>query len=447
MNTIPWTGLHAGDSADRRRPRSSPRSIHTRWHRVRCAGLGLSVAVLALTARGQNETTTATDAAGASSSAPVTVAPVQSYGTQVVSPLAPAVAATPAGAPLQWGSVAVRPHLAYRMLYGDGIQSNPGEPVTTAIQTIAPGVLFGWATHWTLDYTPTWTLYSNRAFRNTLDHAADLAGGAAYGDWNFHLSQGYVSESPPLVETGAQTKQELWSTALQAIYHYGDRFVFDATVSQNVRFAEGFTDTREWSTLDWLHNRVSQRLDTAVGIGWGYVDVSPGPNMTYVRPQAQIAWRSTDKISFSLRGGYENRKLNSHNAADLNNPTYGASIQYQPIETTALTLGAARDVTTSYFAGQVTKSTGWNASLQQRLLQVLNLTVSFARQTSTYVATTDTVAASRDDRTDSLDVRLGTTVLRRGTVAILYQYRHNSSTDAGFRFSSRQIGIDFGYRF
>jgi len=132
--------------------------------------------------------------------APIGGTPVVPSGNAVPNPIA-------AGPLAQWGPVSVRPHLVYRLTYGDGIQSSLGQPVTTGIQAISPGILLGLGSTWTLDYTPTWTLYSNRAFKDTLGNAADLHGDTAYGDWTFGFSQNYSRSSLPLVETGQQTEQ------------------------------------------------------------------------------------------------------------------------------------------------------------------------------------------------------------------------------------------------
>ena len=53
---------------------------------------------------------------------------------------------------------------------------------------------------------------------------------------------------------------------------------------------------------------------------------------------------------------------------------FGASVQYQPVETTTLSLTADRSLTPSLFQGQVTESTSVSISVNQRLLKRLNLT-------------------------------------------------------------------------
>ena len=371
----------------------------------------------------------------------------QPGGSQVLAPLGVTPLLSHEGPLAQWGVVSVRPHLFYRLLYGDGIQASLGQPETTAIQELSPGILLGLGTHWNLDYTPSWTVYSNRAFRNTLDHSASLTGGAGYGDWHFGFSQSYVSDNPVLVETGQQTRQDLYATSLTASGHIGPRTLLDLAVSQNVRFADGFAGFREWSTSDFLHYQITSRLDAGIGSEFGYVNMDVGPNMTYVRPEGRITWKPADKIAFTVQGGNERRTFDSGGTGAMTSPVYSASVQYLPVETTTLNFGVNRDLSASYFADEITKSQSWSASLQQRLLQEFYFNAAFSQGKTTYAATRSGLGVGRDDRNYAVTVRLSTTFLRRGSVAILYQLSHNSSNSSVYAFSSRQVGLELGYSF
>ena len=363
-------------------------------------------------------------------------------------PSGSAVPRTPAEAPLaQWGPMSVQPRLTYRFTYSDGIQASLGQPVTTGIQEISPGILFGLGNAWTLDYTPTWTFYSNRAFRDTLGHVADLNGSLAHDDWTFGFSQDYSDSSLPLIETGRQTTQETYSTRIDASDRLGSRMAFEMSVSQDVRFAETFTNTREWSTQEWLRYELSPRLDVAFGIGYSYVGISPGPDMTYWKPDVQIAWKATDKIAFSIQGGVERRKSRAIDAKVLTNPVLNAAVIYQPVETTSFSFSASRAVAVSYFANDVTVSRGWNATVQQRLLGKLQLSVGAGQQRVSYVSVVNSLSAGRSTRYDSFNVSLSTIFLRRGSVSIFYQISRNSSNVAAYGLSSHQVGLQIGYRF
>ena len=419
---------------------------------MRSARMCLFAAAINLTAIAQE---VATPPAQDESTTPSTTTPTISQppppsptnGTQIISSLAPPPGAALEGSPLQWGLVGVRPHLFYRYLHGNGLQSNPGQPLTTAINSFAPGILFNLGDRWTLDYTATKTFYSNREFNDSLGHAVLLAGTTTYEDWALRLSQSYGLSSDPLVETGRQTNQRAYATACGVTRSLGGQMQLEMTVSQDVRMVDASPDSRDWSTTDWLHFQLAPGLDTAVGLGLGYVDVSPGPNMTHESAQARVTWRATSRISLDVQGGLEKRKFNSSAANDLNNPILSASIQYQPVETTAVSIQAVRDVAASYFVDQVTENTRWSVNLQQRLLGEFHLLAGYAHQRAGYVSTRANLPAGRDDKYDSYNLRLSTVFFRRVTAAALYQINRNSSNVAGYGFSSHQIGIEVGYRF
>jgi hypothetical protein len=112
-----------------------------------------------------------------------------------------------------------------------------------------------------------------------------------------------------------------------------------------------------------------------------------------------------------------------------------------------LSLTANRAVNASYFAGQVTRNTGVGATLQQRFLGRIYLNVGVQHGTSTYIASTAGVAAGRDDTFNSVNLRLSTTILRRGTIAAMYQHSRNSSSAIGFGLTSNQYGFEVSWRF
>src|ERR1700722_6917764 len=136
---------------------------------------------------------------------------------QVFNPAGPTSGASQ-DQPFQWGPITARPHLLYSLIYATGIQSSTNNPQDTFIHEISPGILFDIGQHWSLDYTPTLRYYSNSQFKNELDQAVTFAGGTSYDDWNLGLSQSYTDTSSPLSETGTQTDEQTYLTALSASY-------------------------------------------------------------------------------------------------------------------------------------------------------------------------------------------------------------------------------------
>jgi len=392
--------------------------------------------------------------------------PVAVQENQAANPMqvfAPATAG-PSTMPLQYGPATAHPHLDYQFLYGNGIESSPGHSQNSVVQSVSPGVLFNVGDHWTLDYTPSLTYYSSRSFQDTLNQSVRLGWGTAYGgDWFFSGSQSYADSSNPQVETAAQTGQETYATAFSASYQFNDEMSLDLGWNQSFNDYVGgagvtnslpLADSRAWSTMDWLSYQFWPRFSVGLGAGFGYDQQDGSPDSINEQYQGRVNWRATDKISFQLSGGLQEQQYLSGGESPLGSPVFGATIQYQPFETTAFSLSANRTVSQSGFLDQVTENTGVTADLNQRLLGLLHLDVSGGYQTTRYVASLFGLSTSRADDLYSFNARLTCPLLRRATVAVFYTYSDNASTQSGFAtvgsayaYSSRQVGIEINYQY
>jgi len=349
--------------------------------------------------------------------------------------------------PFRYKFLTLRPHPFYQFLYGDGILSAPGRPENTVIQDIAPGFRLDVGDHWTLDYTPAWMLYSNKHFQNTFDQAASLTGGTVYGNWVLGLSQSYTLSAVSQVETATQTHQETYATAAKGSYTINSKMSLDLAVNQDFVSAEQFQSYREWSTMDWLNYHFWDRFNVALGVGLGYDDVDMSPDMLFEQYQGRINWRATDKISFQLHGGLEDRQVLAKGVDDLISPVFGGGIQYQPFEVTKISLNVDRTVDVSYLQNQVTESLGFTGDLNQRLLGRLFLDLTGGYQNTKYVASANNTPVNRSDDYYFFNTRLSTSFLERGTVAIFYQISKNASSQSGFGFSSHQFGLEIGFAY
>ena len=347
--------------------------------------------------------------------------------------------------PLQWGPISLRPHVNYQFSYGSGIQSSPGQQQTTVAQSFSPGVLFVLGAHWTLDYTPTFTFYSDKNFQNTVGHSVTLSGGTIYDDWSLGLLQGFTDSSSPQVQTGAQTDEQTYSTHLSASHAFNSKVSVDLGVSQDFNFPSGYQSSKEWSTLDWVNYELWPRLVVGAGAGAGYTIATPDSMNEQL--QGRVQWRATDKMSLALSGGTEFTQFTDGGESPLINPIFSSSIQYQPAEQTQFSLAAARTVETSYYQNQITENTSVSAELNQRLFQRYFLNVAGAYNWTTYVGAADNASVNSPGEYYSITVRLSTTVLKRGSVGVFYSYSQNITDQAGLAYSSNQVGFNVGYRF
>ena len=353
--------------------------------------------------------------------------------------------------PLQWGPVTLHPHATYQFVYSSGVRSSTNlPPSATIVQTFAPGVLFVYGSHWTLDYTPSFTFYSDKNFKNTVGQSVSLTGGTVYEDWSLGLAQNFTYTSSPQVQTGTQTDQKTYTTSLSASRALNSKMSVDLGVSQNLNFPSGFQSSKQWSTMDWLNYQFWPRLVVGAGAGVGYVVATP--NNLFEQLQGRVNWRATDKISFGLTGGAEFTQFTDDGANSLINPIFGGSIQYQPFDHTQFSLNASRSVNTSYFQNQITENTTLNGGVSQRLFERYNLNVSGGYTWTTYVAAANGTTANSASQYYSINVSLGTTFLKRASVSVFYTYSQNTTAQAGvgqqgLGYSSNQIGFNVSYAF
>jgi hypothetical protein len=348
--------------------------------------------------------------------------------------------------PLQWGPIAVRPHVNYQFTVGTGLRYSNGQPPANSIvQTFSPGVLLVLGSHWTLDYTPNFTFYSDHHFQDTIGQSVSLAFGTFYDDWQLGLSQNFSYSNASNVQTGTQTQTQSFGTSLSASHALNSKISVDLSLSQNLNFPTDYQSTKEWSTLDWVNYQFWPRLTVGLGAGLGYTVATP--NTVFEQLQARVDWRATDKISFGITGGAQSTQFSGSGGTPILNPIYSGSIQYQLFEHTQLFLGANQTINTSYYENQVTQDTGINGGVNQRLFQRFNLSVSSAYNMTTYLSAAPGIADQSAINNLSVTVSLGTTIFKRASVSTFYTYSEAITDQPGLAYQSNQIGFNLGYAF
>ena len=360
--------------------------------------------------------------------------------------------------PYQWGPVSFRPSISYSYSYATGVQSGPGTNSSSVVQTVSPSFLFLVGSHWTLDYTPSWTFYSSSQLQDSLSHSASLIWGTSYEDWNLGFSQGYSRSDTPLTQTAAQTDQQSYSTALNASYQFNTKMSLSMAVSQSIGLVSSsgnltnslgtLANSYSWSTTETLNYQFWPRLTAGIGVGVGFSTQAGSPDSLNEQYSANVSWRATDKISFQVSGGVQDQQyLGGGAAGDLITPTFGGTIQYQPLKHTQLALGVTRSISPSYFQSQDTISTGYTVTLNQQLPENFSLALTGGYATTDYTATSSGVSVERSDDTYSFSASLSHSLTKRGTVSASYSYSENNSNISGPAYSSEQIGVQVSYQF
>jgi len=361
--------------------------------------------------------------------------------------------------PFSLGAIKLRPHIIYQFSYANGILARTNLPVRTIIQQLAPGIIWEVGKHLTFDYTLNWNKYSDRSFKDALNQMANLTWGGKYEDWVLEVSQKYFSTSAPDIQTGTQTTVEDYLTSVSGSYQLNGKLSVDLSASQDFIFPANalgtnslianYENTREWSTLDWLNYQFWPRLNVAAGLGLGYDDVGSSPNMVFEQYQGRIQWRATDKISFQLHGGIEDRQFLDGGNTDLISPVFDGAIQYQPFEMTRFTLSLKREVRASMLQSETTETTSCSGGVNQRVLEKFYLDFNAGYQVMKY-AGTKSVGMGRRNRLDDyyfMNLQISRSFFTRGQIGLFYQLGDNLSSESGYSFVSHQVGMQFSYNF
>jgi hypothetical protein len=359
-----------------------------------------------------------------------------------------------------WGPVVIHPHLLYTFLDGNGIEAAPGQPSQTVINTVAPGFLLNIGPAWSIDYTPSLSYYSNPVFKNTLNESASLRGNWTNNDWVLGLSQSYVSTTEPLVETGEQTEEVAYATALNASYQMGSKMSLDLGVNQNFRDAGELSDLEEWTTDDWLNYQPGNRWGAGLGLILGYDILQPGSQMPFEQLQGRVNYHPGPKLTLTLSGGVEDRQFLDPSAPPLISPLFAGTLVYSNALTT-VSLTASRTVTPSLYANEIEVITAYGGSIRQQLSKKFSVEGD-AGYTSTPLTSivpaplpqyfigappqSDLVEVLNDNTT-SLTARLSYDVLQSLSLSVFYTWRDYSSGQANFSYISRQAGFSMNYRY
>lgn len=373
--------------------------------------------------------------------------------------------------PAQLGPVDFHPHLLYQFIYGNGIPTSPTNHLTTAIQEISPGVLMILGAHWTMDYNPTMTLYSNPQFSDSTSQDVVLTGHTHYEDWTLGLSQGYSYSDAPQAQTEAQTKQTDYATALTASRQMGSHLSAQLGLDQTISSSSQITgstngnsqDIHSWILSGGLNYETDYRLGFGITGSGGYDLISPGPSMSFEQVQGTMNWQVLGKVSVVASCGVQDTHVMG---AQMVDPTFSAAINYQPFEQTSASLIASRSVTPALYQAEVTVSTLISATFRQRFLQHFTFEVSGGYSTTPYVGfataqeftgshqifpppplITSTVQQNRTDDSRFARVSIGSTFRQRGTVSIFYSFSDTTSSLSAFDLRSTQVGFEIGWRY
>ncbi|HXI51568.1 MAG TPA: outer membrane beta-barrel protein [Candidatus Saccharimonadales bacterium] len=349
--------------------------------------------------------------------------------------------------PLELGPVHFHPHLGYSIIYGEGILRGPGDPSSTVLHTLAPGVYMNLGQHWDLDITATINRYSNASVHDNNGFYLGLRGLVPLENWIWTFGyQAGLSEEPQ-IETGTFTLQNTHLATASGTYSFNARYSLEVNASQDFRVTEQLTDYYTWSTLEWLNYHLTTRTTAGLGLGGGYSMAAPGVDWTFEQFQGRIVWLPGDKLSFQVSGGGQVQQFLTNGASTHVSPIVAGAVVYHVFEPTTLSFTGRRLIENAYQSGLFDEATTASVALRQRLFRQLYLTLQPGYDLRRYREVVGDHGQTRRDEYLTFYGALSTQLFKKLSLLAFYQYGDNNSTQPGFTFHETQVGFRVDYRY
>jgi len=360
--------------------------------------------------------------------------------------------------PLEAGPFRFHPHLAYQVIYGDGILRSTNAPATTVLHTLVPGVFVEMGPNWNLDFSAGINRYSNADFNDSESYYLAIRGHIPREKWLLDFGYaGSVTEQTQ-AETAQQIAQSAHLLTASGIYNYQTKLSVELTGTMDTRLTDGFSDYWSWSTLDWLNYQLTTRTTVGLGAGVGYNLVDPGPDSTFEQLQARAIWMPGTKLTVQGSVGVQFQQFSGEAESGPNDgvsalsgtevfPIFAVKAAYRPFEQTSLFASANHVVGNAYEENVYSETTVVSVGLRQRLFGEFYLDVVPAYNFNRYKSSLRGISDQRDDEYASVYAGVSTVFFTKLNAAVFYQYGDNSSDVAEFGFHSSQVGARLEYRY
>lgn len=374
------------------------------------------------------------------------------------------------------GSVDVRPHATYSLMYDDNIfldhkaktaggRGNAGRD-HDFIHTFTPGLRLNagdaaarQSAYFDANYEVVVTRFSNYSGSDAIDHNASVEFGGKFNRLSLGVSQKLESRSDAdaaNLAANGRAKRKTWTTEVKTSYEVSEKTTSGLDLTQVIGDYEApLVDSAERMANLYLDYQVLPKVKMGLGATVGYLQVdgtaaNHNANSAYEQGLLRLNWAATEKLSINATGGIEHRNIQERGATDPDNFVFQVTANWKATEQTTVGLGVTRasKVSNAQLA-QLNQETAVSGSVKHQLWESISLGIDAGYSYSHYKATTAAAAAVRDDNYIFAKPSLSYRFAERAQATVFYQYRRNDSNllvNAN-DFYGNQLGLELSYRF
>lgn len=380
------------------------------------------------------------------------------------------------------GSVDVRPHASYSVVYDDniflehkskllGTSGQPGRD-HDFVHTFTPGLRLnaGDATarqsaYFDANYEAAFTRFTHNSGSDSTDHNASVELGGKLNRLQVAVEQTLQSRSDAdaaNLAANGRVKRKTWDTKIDSTYEVSEKTGMALDLRQTVGDYNGaLVDSVDRSATLWLDYQVLPKVKMGAGGGVGYLQVdgnaaNHNANSSYYQGLVRMTWSATEKLSIKASGGIEHRNIQERGAQDPDNFVFSLGADWKASERTTASLTASRGTKVSNAqVAQLNQETAVTASIRHSLIDRVSLNLDGGYSYSHYKATSTAAGALRNDNYFFAKPSLTYKFAERAQATVYYQYRRNDSDLTAVApapgnandFYGNQVGLELSYRF
>ena len=356
---------------------------------------------------------------------------------------------------LHVGIFDILPSMRAGVTYDDNIYISSLNKQSDVVFSISPYVLLGAGDYiqkeeslLTIEYSPTFFIFSKNQSKNAIDHDAKLDATWRGGNWTAGVNQGVKDFSGTVVEVGNRVDRQIYDTLGFVRYEVSPKTSIELEALQSINNYESpYHSFNEWVVGPWVDYWLTPKVRLGAGVKGGWLDVQQSSNQNYVQGLLRMLYLWSEKLEINVSGGGEYREYHD-SSQSRTEPVFSLGANYKPFDNTTLVIEGYRKTRTSVvLANQNYALSGVGGRVSQVVRDNWTLSLGAGYENLDYHSTQANVVSTRRDNYYFTRVGVDWDATDRLSLGVFYLYRQNDSTTATSEFSNNQVGLIATYAF
>jgi hypothetical protein len=293
-------------------------------------------------------------------------------------------------------------------------------------------------------YAPTAVFFADHSDQNALNEDVRVAGRWSSGKLTVEAEGRFQTANETNIDVGNRINSETTAGILNLNYQVAPKSSLDSRFSLEHDSYQGGLNSTDTSFSSFLNYQALPKTTVGVGFGVGYTTVENGQDQYYEQGLVHLHYAPTPKTSLDLTGGAEVRQI--QDGPNRTTPVFDFEAGYAALESTTIRLKVSRQTDTSaLFQEQDIEETTIEASIRQRIIQKLYLTLSGGVQRDDYVDAG--AVANRTDTFSYFGIDSSLEVTKWLSMKAGYHFQNDDSTLAEFGFHRNLVNFQVNMQF